>query len=109
MRYLLFPGRINNCLRKPGVDSLNLSCFDMFPALPRGTQMAEYRIDVVDADGSFIRSIHIDCPDDKAAIETAKQFIDGHDIELWQRNRLLDRFDHKHRTSSLQGGPKSPK
>jgi hypothetical protein len=63
-----------------------------------GPQMTDYRIDVVDAHGNFIRSVHIDCTDDKAAIESAKQFIHGHDIELWQRNRLLDRFDHKHAT-----------
>lgn len=43
--------------------------------------MAEYRIDVVGALGNFIRSIRIDCPDDEAAMETAKQYIYGHDIE----------------------------
>jgi hypothetical protein len=62
--------------------------------------VTEYRIDVVDAHGNFIRSVQIDCTDDKAAIESAKQFIHGHDIELWQRNRLLTRFDHKLRDTT---------
>jgi hypothetical protein len=70
-----------------------------------GPRMTEFRIDVIDAPGNVIRSIRIDCADDKAAIETAKQFIAGHDIELWQRNRLLTRFDQKLRnaTDRLKG------
>jgi len=57
--------------------------------------MTEYRIDVIGALGNFIRSIRIDCTDDEAAVESAKQFIDGHDIELWQGDRQIARFDHK--------------
>jgi hypothetical protein len=57
--------------------------------------VAEYRIEVVGVLGNFIRSIRIDCTDDNAAIEAAKQFIDGHDIELWQGDRRITRFDHK--------------
>jgi hypothetical protein len=73
--------------------------------------MTEYRIDVIDELGNFIQSMRIDCTDDKEAIESAKQFIDGHDIELWQRNRLLTRFDHKLKdtTDWLKGEPKPPK
>jgi hypothetical protein len=36
-----------------------------------------------------------DCPDDAAAVEYAKQYIDGKDIELWQSNRKVAEFEHK--------------
>jgi hypothetical protein len=73
--------------------------------------MTEYKIKVIGALGHFARSFPIDCPDDKAAVESAKQFVDGHDIELWQRNRLLTRFDHKPKDTAgwLKGEPKPPK
>ena len=29
------------------------------------------------------------------AIESAKQLIDGYDLELWQRDRRISRFDSK--------------
>jgi hypothetical protein len=54
----------------------------------------EYRINTVDGDGSH-KAIEIDCPDDAAAIEYAKQYIDGKDIELWQSNRKVAEFEHK--------------
>jgi hypothetical protein len=55
--------------------------------------MTEYRINVVGGLGNLIRSIRIDCTDERGAIESAKQFIDGHDIELWQADRKIVRFD----------------
>jgi hypothetical protein len=55
----------------------------------------EYRVDIVDADGNCHKAIEIDCPDDAAAVETAKQFIDGKDIELWQSNRKVAAFAHE--------------
>jgi hypothetical protein len=56
------------------------------------TQMSEYRVYVIGDDGKFVRAIQLDCQNDGAAIETAKQLIDGHDIELWQRDRRIARF-----------------
>jgi hypothetical protein len=56
-------------------------------------QMSNYRVYVIGDDGHFLRAIQIDCQDDNAAIESARQFIDGHDIELWQRDRRMARFD----------------
>jgi hypothetical protein len=57
--------------------------------------MQHYRVYVVGKDGHFIKSIDLNCTDDSAAIESAKQLIDGHDIELWQRDRHIAKFDHK--------------
>ena len=55
--------------------------------------MPEYRVYVIGQDGHFLKSEHLDCADDDDAIEAAKQLIDGHDIELWQRDRRVAQFD----------------
>jgi len=55
----------------------------------------EYRVNTLDADGRSHHAIEVDCPDDTAAVEFAKQFIDGKDIELWQSNRKVAAFAHK--------------
>jgi hypothetical protein len=57
--------------------------------------MQHYRVYIIGQDGHFIRSIDLNCADDSAAIESAKQLIDGHDLELWQRDRRIARFDGK--------------
>jgi hypothetical protein len=36
-----------------------------------------------------------DHADDLAAMKAAEQLVDGHDVELWERARLVARFDHK--------------
>jgi 23S rRNA G2069 N7-methylase RlmK/C1962 C5-methylase RlmI len=55
----------------------------------------EYRVMMVEADGNSRKTIEIDRPDDAAAVETAKQFIDGKDIELWQSNRKVAAFERE--------------
>jgi hypothetical protein len=55
----------------------------------------QYRVHTVDADGHFLRTIKLGCPDDASAVESAKQFIDGLDIELWQLDRKVATFEHK--------------
>jgi hypothetical protein len=57
--------------------------------------MPDYRVYIIGHDGHFMKSEQLDCADDAAAIESAKQLIDGHDIELWQRDRRIARFDSK--------------
>jgi hypothetical protein len=57
--------------------------------------VTDYRLYVIGIDGQFIRSIHLDCPNDGAAIESAKQFLDGHDIEPWHGERRVAKFDTK--------------
>jgi len=42
-----------------------------------------------------MKSIILDCGDDRAAIESAKQLVDGHDIELWQRDRMIAKLPRK--------------
>jgi hypothetical protein len=57
--------------------------------------MPEYRVYIIGSDGHFHRSVHLDCVDDEAAKEQAKQHVDGHDVELWQRDRKIATFERK--------------
>jgi hypothetical protein len=57
--------------------------------------VVHYQVHTVDKDGSSLNAIELDCPDDAAAVESAKQFIDGHDIQLWQLDRKVATFEHK--------------
>ena len=57
--------------------------------------MTDYRVYVIGADGHFVKAIQLDCPNDDAAIESAKQFVNGHDLELWQRDRQVTSFSGK--------------
>jgi hypothetical protein len=47
--------------------------------------MPDYRAYVVGLDGHFIDSIELECADDSEAMKQAEQLVDGHDVELWQR------------------------
>jgi len=57
--------------------------------------MPEYRVYIVDSDGHFHSSVPIECADDTEAMKQAEQLVDGHDVELWQRDRKIARFDQK--------------
>jgi len=57
--------------------------------------MAEYRAFILEEDGHIDRSVEFLCPDDEAAKTYARQFVDGHDVELWQGDRKIASFQHK--------------
>jgi hypothetical protein len=57
--------------------------------------MAEYRAYIIGTDGHFVRAVELLCPDDDIAKEYAQQLVDGHDVELWQGERQIVKFDHK--------------
>ena len=54
--------------------------------------MPDYRVYVIEMDGHFSSSIPLECADDTEAMEKAKQLVDGHDVELWQRDRKVARL-----------------
>lgn len=57
--------------------------------------MPDYRAYLIGVDGHrFIKAAHFlsDHPDDAAAIAAAKKLLDSHDVELWDRGRLVARF-----------------
>lgn len=57
--------------------------------------MPEYRVYIIGSDGHFQSSIALECTDDAAAIEQARHLVDGHDVELWERTRMIARFEHR--------------
>jgi hypothetical protein len=54
--------------------------------------MTEYRVYILDKNSHFLRAVELVCPNDDAAKEQAKQFVDGHDVELWQQDRRIANF-----------------
>jgi hypothetical protein len=57
--------------------------------------MPEYRAFLVGPDGHFHSSQVLDAPDDDQAIEAAKPLVDGHDVEVWHRDRKVTVLTHK--------------
>lgn len=66
-----------------------------------GCAMQHYRVYVLGEDDHFINAIDLSCADDIAAIESAKQLIDGHDLELWQRDRRIARSAHANKSRQI--------
>ena len=62
---------------------------------PAGEAAKDYRICVVGIGGHYTEEIFLECPEDNAAKETASQWVDGHDVELWQHERLVAKFISK--------------
>jgi hypothetical protein len=57
--------------------------------------MPYYRSYIIGRDGRFDTAMEFDCDDDKAAMESAKQLVNGRDVELWQRDRKIAKFEAK--------------
>jgi hypothetical protein len=57
--------------------------------------MRDYRVYVMGPDGHITRRLEFWCDDDQAAKERAKQYLDGHDIELWHQGEKIATFQHK--------------
>jgi hypothetical protein len=54
--------------------------------------MQRYRIYTVGSDGLFSSAQFLECVDEQEAIQKARQFVDGHDVELWDGDRFVARF-----------------
>jgi hypothetical protein len=66
--------------------------------------MSEFRGYVIGWDGHILQRIELDnCSDESEAREKAKQLVDGHDVELWERARLIERFRHQEQIASVSG------
>ena len=58
----------------------------------------QYRIYTVGRDGHlFGVPKEMECSNDDEAVQTAKQAVDGFDIEVWERARLVMRLPRKKR------------
>jgi hypothetical protein len=52
-----------------------------------------YRLYFIDRTNHISRPPEmVECADDQEAIQKAKQFVDGHDVELWDGPRLVVRL-----------------
>jgi hypothetical protein len=57
--------------------------------------VAYYRLYSLD-DANMVASAEwLEAEDDAKAVEAAKEKMDGHDCELWQRSRLVGRIARK--------------
>ena len=74
--------------RRPGIDVVRSD-------FGGDANMAEYRAYIMDKDGLISRAIGLVCPDDETAMEYAKQFVEGHNVELWQHDCRIATFKHK--------------
>jgi hypothetical protein len=54
--------------------------------------LADYRICVVGIDSHCIEEIFLECADDNTAKEAAHEWAGGHDVELWEHERLVAKF-----------------
>ena len=56
-----------------------------------------YRAYTIGPDGHFVDFLNIEAEDDVAAIEVARNCLQGRDVELWQQAREVGRLDrHPH-------------
>jgi hypothetical protein len=56
--------------------------------------MQEYRAFVIGLDGHVMLRRDFTAVDDEAAKGHARQYVDGHDVEVWQRNRRIAIIPH---------------
>ena len=54
----------------------------------------DYRAYIMGPDGHIENRVELQCDDDDEAVRFAKQFVDGHDVELWQLDRHIETFKH---------------
>ena len=56
--------------------------------------MPAYRVYTLSPDGHIQAPPRIiDCPDDEAAMRQARQWLDGHLLEVWNENRKIGTLD----------------
>jgi len=57
--------------------------------------VAGYRLYCLDGANKVASAEWIEADSDQAAIEVAKEMLNGQPCELWQRARLVIRLDHR--------------
>ena len=58
----------------------------------RGTTVMDYRAYILDVDGRIIGVHELDCANDDEPSEI--KLLDGHDLEVWHRERRVARLKH---------------
>jgi len=62
-----------------------------------GSTVSGYRLYCLDGVNKVASADWIEADDDEAAIEVAKNMMDGHECEVWQGRRLVVRLDFRAR------------
>ena len=61
--------------------------------------MQDYSLYILRRSGRLVREIEVECANDADAIDLAQQLVDGYDVELWQLDRMIGRFESSGRTT----------
>ena len=59
-----------------------------------GVRLAEYRAYVLGKAGHVLKRHAFKAPDDAAALERARQYLENSDVEVWQQDRLVGTLKH---------------
>jgi hypothetical protein len=62
---------------------------------PKGNAMPDYRAYLIDENDRVIARKDIVAPNDEAALEAARPYADGVDVEVWDRARKVGRLSKK--------------
>jgi hypothetical protein len=63
------------------------------PAFLRSSAVPDYRAYIISLEGHFLGAeILSECADDEAAEKAAQKLTSNHNVELWDRDRLVIRF-----------------
>ena len=54
--------------------------------------MSDYRAFVLNAGGHVSKRHDFEADDDVQAVQIARQYVDGHDVEVWQRDRMIGKL-----------------
>ncbi|SFM27251.1 hypothetical protein SAMN03159423_0337 [Bradyrhizobium sp. NFR13] len=57
--------------------------------------MPDYRAYIVGGDGRFQGFEVIEAADDEEAVNAARKFVDGHDVEVWYLDRKVAVLSHE--------------
>ena len=71
--------------------------------------MPEYRVYIVGSDGHFLDAVELTCDDDEAAIKQAATLVDGHDIELRQLHRQINKIQPQAKIAVVSTRPRGKK
>jgi len=75
--------------------SMTESTVTLPPVLQGVAIVPSYRVYLFDRANHISRPMKtVEYTGDQEAIQKASQFVDRHDVELWERSRLVMRFPH---------------
>jgi hypothetical protein len=84
--------RLYKTAKRPTSNSYSLP--STFSAVAhKEASMSVYRAYIMGLHDRAIGVVQLDCLDDEAAIKSAVRLVDSHNVELWQMDRPIARFD----------------